>query len=423
MTNPISLHTVAHRIVLVVAVAVVMGACESFLEVSNPGPTADENLDRPEAVPGIVSGMSGDLSDALDELIFDNSIMADELAHGGSYTPEGLFYRGIVRDEDVNGLWADMHTARWTAEHGIERMRTIENFNFEASAHVTRAFFLAGIANRTLGENVCATAIDGGPEQPHTVHFERAEQQFTEAARLATAQGNSALRLAALAGRASVRAWLGRWDEAVQDAQQVPTSHVTSALYSANSGRERNYMYQETHVRFEITVYNTFWAGVAKDPRVPWDTLLDASGKKPRNGQDGRTPHFRQRKYPSFDTDIPLVKGTEMRVLEAEARLRANDIAGAFESINTMRAFYTSLPDSSFRDLPALAAPATLQEAWPILQRERGAVVWLEGRRLWDLRRWNEETGMAHNSFLDNRDTCIPISQNERLSNPNLAGT
>lgn len=408
MTNAIR----AQHIRVALALACLTGACE-FLDVSNPGPIADANLNKAEAVPGIVAGMSGDLSDALDDLIFDNSIMADELVHGGSYTPEGLFYRGIIREEDVNGLWADMHTARWTAEQGIERIRTVLKERFETNSNVPRAFFLAGSANRTLGENVCTTAIDGGAEQPNTVHFERAEPYFTEAIRLATAQNNSALRQAAHGGRASVRAWLGRWAEAVQDAQQVPTAHVTSALYSANSGREQNYLYQETHVRLEITVYNTFWANV-KDPRVPWDTLFDASGTKPRNGQDGRTPHFRQRKYPSFDTDIPLVKGTEMRMLEAEAKLRSNDIAGAFELINTMRAFHS---------LPALAAPATLPEAWQTLHRERGAVVWLESRRLWDLRRWNAETGAAHNSFLTSRDKCIPISRNERLSNPNLAGS
>jgi hypothetical protein len=409
MTNQI-IRQIQAAVFLVLATSA--AGCE-FLEVSNPGPIADADLEKPEAVPGIVAGMSGDLSDALDELIFDNSIMADELAHGGSYTPEGLFYRGIVRDEDVNGLWADMHTARWTAEQGIERIRRVLGERFETNTNVPRAFFLAGIANRTLGENVCSTAIDGGSEQPNTVHFERAEPQFSEAIRIATAQNNNALRQAAHAGRASVRAWLGRWTEAVQDAQLVPTSHVTSALYSANSGREQNYMYQETHVRFEITVYSTYWATVAKDPRVPWDTLFDASGTKPRNGQDGRTPHFRQRKYPSFDADIPLVKGTEMRMLEAEAKLRMNDVGGAFASINEVRAFHS---------LPALPVPATLEQAWQTLHRERGAVVWLESRRLWDLRRWNAEMGAAYNSFLHDRDTCIPISRNERLSNPNLGG-
>jgi hypothetical protein len=411
MTTTIDLRKLAGAIAAVAAVSVMASACD-FLDVSNPGPIADENLNVPEAVPGIVAGMAGDISSGLDDLIQDGTaIMADELVHGGSYTDSGLFFRGIIRDTDVNGIWANMQTARWTAEHGIERIRTVLEDRFESNPNVPRAYFLAGIANRTLGEHVCATAIDGGPEQPNTVHFERAEQHFTEAIRLATAQNNTAVRLGALAGRATARAWQGKWNEAAQDAQLVPTNHVTLALY-APVGREQNQIYQETHVRFEITVYNTVWATVSRDPRVPWDTLFDASGRVPRAGQDGRTPHFRQRKYTSFDADIPLVKGTEMRVLEAEARLRQNDIAGAFALLNTMRAFYTGLAP--------LPVPTTIADAWRTLQRERGAVVWLESRRLWDLRRWNAETGPANNTFLNDRDKCIPISRDERLSNPNL---
>ena len=57
-----------------------------------------------------------------------------------------------------------------------------------------------------------------------------------------------------------------------------------------------------------------------------------------------------------------------------------------------------------------------------ILQKERGAVLWLENRRLWDLRRWNAEPAPIKHSFLDSRDKCLPISENEMLSNPNLRG-
>jgi starch-binding outer membrane protein, SusD/RagB family len=70
-------------------------------------------------------------------------------------------------------------------------------------------------------------------------------------------------------------------------------------------------------------------------------------------------------------------------------------------------------------NLPALSA-ATAAEAWPILQRERGAVLWLEGRRVRDLRRWLQESGPAHNPTLANRDSCVPIGRSELLTNPNL---
>ena len=111
-------------------------------------------------------------------------------------------------------------------------------------------------------------------------------------------------------------------------------------------------------------------------------------------------------------------------MLRAENALRNNDIPTAFGFINQQRAFY---------GLAALPVPTDINAAWATLEKERGAVTWLEGRRLWDLRRWNAETGPSHNTFLDQtvvgsnppkkRDQCIPISLEERQSNPNLQGT
>jgi hypothetical protein len=49
--------------------------------------------------------------------------------------------------------------------------------------------------------------------------------------------------------------------------------------------------------------------------------------------------------------------------------------------------------------------------------RERGAVLWLEGRRLWDLRRW---LASGRNTALQGRSTCVPISLEEIGANPNL---
>ncbi|HEV2149337.1 MAG TPA: RagB/SusD family nutrient uptake outer membrane protein [Longimicrobiaceae bacterium] len=390
-----------------------LAACGDFFEVTNPGPIEDEKLNSADAVPGLVAGMSSDLSIRFDDLIMLNSVAADELAHGGSYTAPGLFYRGRIRPEDVNFHWAGMQRARWVAENGIERMKNIPNYRYGTDVHSARANLFAGFSNRTLGENVCFAVIDGGPKQDFKVHFSRAEAQFTEALRIAESIKNRELTNAALAGRASVLAWQGKWDQAVQDAAQVPTSFVINAVFSENSARENNDLVVETHERREYTVYNTQWASVFRDPRVPWDTVYTAA-RRIQNGQDGKTPFFRQKKMgPSRGADIALAKGTEMRMLQAEAALRKNDIEGAFALINEQRKFYGMAP---------LTAPATLAEAWKTLQKERGAVLWLEGRRFWDLRRWFEESGPAHNAFLKDRDKCIPISQEEMDANPALRG-
>jgi hypothetical protein len=70
--------------------------------------------------------------------------------------------------------------------------------------------------------------------------------------------------------------------------------------------------------------------------------------------------------------------------------------------------------------MDAIEQPASVAEAWPLMRFERSATVWMEGRRLHDLRRWKEEGGVVADPFGANRDVCFPISDQERRTNPNL---
>lgn len=396
-----------------------IAAC-GILDVSNPGPQADESLNVPTALAGLVTGMSFDLSRAIDATTQNTAVMADELFHGGSYADQGLYNRGIIRPDGVNGMWGSMHRARWVAEAGIERIKKVLGADFDKNALSARAYIYAGLANRTLGELTCEAVYDGGAAQDFKTHFSRAEQHFTEAIRIASgltgAIRDSLLRVA-YGGRASVRAWQGKWTEADADARLVPIGYVFNAVFSTNTGDENNDLVFETNNRLEYTVFSTQWASVFRDPRVPWDTVKTSSGAI-QNGQNGRTPFFRQRKFNGLGADIPMVKGTEMLMLRAEGLLRAGDVAGAMALINQQRAFYSTTANP----LPAITGVTTAAQAWPILQKERAAVLWIENRRLWDLRRWNAEPPPIKDTYLDTRDKCIPISENERLSNPNLRG-
>lgn len=146
------------------------------------------------------------------------------------------------------------------------------------------------------------------------------------------------------------------------------------------------------------------------DPRVPWQIVLDAGGEVEK-GQDGETDFFQQLKFLTEDDDIPLTHGTEMLILRAEARLRGGDLTGMTALLNLARDQYGLAP---------LAGPATVADAWPVLRFERAATLWLEGRRLFDLRRWEEEGGVVADPFSQGRDTCFPISDEESRVNTNV---
>jgi hypothetical protein len=390
-----------------VAIATLLcSACD--LNVSNPGPIQDDQLDVAIAMPALVNGMSGDLSFALGNYIDRGALAAGELAEAGNFAAEQQYGIGVIRPEDVNPDWSNMQQARWSAENGLQRMQKVLGASFETNVDTPRAYLYAGFANRLLGENVCTGIIDAGPAQSDSVYFQRADSQFTRAYTIAKALNNTAVANAALGGRASIRAWLGDWNAAVADAILVPNTFVYNAIFGTGTARENNDLANQTITRRETTVFGTRYATIFKDPRTPWDTVKTTGGAV-QTGQDGKTKFFRQTKYTSLGSSVPLVKGAEMLLLRAEAALRSGDIAGMTTLINQERALYTGVT--------AVTAPANTTDAWTLLQNERGSVTWLEGRRLWDLRRW---LVAGTNNFLATRSKCIPVSTNEAASNPNL---
>jgi hypothetical protein len=132
-----------------------------------------------------------------------------------------------------------------------------------------------------------------------------------------------------------------------------------------------------------------------------------------------------QQKYKTYNDGINLVSGREMRLIEAEAALVAGNVQSAMEILNRLRA--AKISTKTNQPLAARTA-ANAAEAWTALRRERGIEMWIEGRRLNDLRRWkaNNTPGSLHpledptnpQTFLSpNQALCIPISDEEYDTN------
>ncbi|MDT8340026.1 MAG: RagB/SusD family nutrient uptake outer membrane protein [Longimicrobiales bacterium] len=402
------------RLALLALVATVVGCSDVLtLDVEAPGRIADGDLNNLQAVPGLVSGMSFDFSQAFDGALQEVLLAGGDLWHSGSYD-FGTFPRGILlqEPEDWDGGYGSMQQARWVAEDGLRRISEfLDPAAFDRNPDVARAYLIAGFANRLLGEVQCSSTIDGGPEVSNVEHFNRADSLFSRAITVGGNAGRDDIVQAAYGGRASIRAWLGNWPAAVADAQQVPEDFVWTAVFSTVSGAQDNDLVFETNNRKEFTVFNTMWDQITDDPRVPWEVVFD-NANQVEVGQDGETDFFRQLKFLTRDDDIPLTKGTEMLVLRAEAALRNQDIPGMVALLDQARAEYGMDPIAP--------VPADEAEAWELLRHERAATVWLEGRRLFDLRRWKEEGGVRADPFAADRDTCFPISREEQRVNPNF---
>ncbi len=459
------------------------------LEVFSPSTVDEETLDTHNSIEALWSGAMGQVSHmgpgqaGVGGFFTFGALRTDELVHSGhphgsTATFEPLPHLRAYSDgapiepswEPVDELWNQSMMTRYVADFGVQRSREIyEMFKDDPVAAVRdkvtrdliRMYAWSGVAYRVLGDNLCHAVIDGGPAEPREVFYERGLAHVTEGIQFA--EENQVLDVdefgatAAYAVRAQLNMLLGNWDAAEADAAQVVTGYrglQTEHTDTEPGFRQRLYLrwldyLEDRHMTLWGTPFLEWgWntsqaAGFRNDYRVTYSYHRTGANPHREFGTDGRRTWFRQTKELSIYGSKLLAKGREMRLIEAEARLRQGDIAGMTTKINELREWYNAPTGGAFeRDghpLPMLDVPATVQEAWDVFMKERGIELWLEGRRLADIRRWSVDPGFVNTTVvreaasgqpasedlrrdvLDiNGDFCIPIGATERRLNPNL---
>jgi hypothetical protein len=357
-------------------------------DVVNPGVITEDALEKPEAIDMITNGFIADVEAAFEDHVLHTGLASDELTFSG--TRSWLFYmgNGDMRPTDGEYTFDDAAKATWTTVMGLERLQGLD-----ANAdQLAIANLYAGFMHRTMGETYCAYVFDGGEMMDQSTWFTRALSYFQ-----AAASGSGDIGMAAMAGQAQALLLLGRYQEAAAAAAQV--TNDLFAWYAHYTDQDTSILWEETQNQTQATVWETSIAALAEpDPRAPWED-------EGRFGAGGTAKYYRQDKYDERTDDHAFAKGWEMRLIEAEAMLQNGQWQEAMTKINHVRSGF---------DLPAAVA-TNETEAWEALKQERLILLWLEGRRLADLSRWNDP-------FLSGRDQCFPFSQGEINSNPNLAG-
>lgn len=400
------------------------GACD--LEVTNPGPVTDEFLNDPLARSSLVNTIGLAYVTAFNRVTYQQTVVTRELHFAGQTGFAGFSFdahTGYLNPEEVNVQWNNAQRARWVADDAVRRLREGLGDSFASDPDAARALLWQGYAYRLMGENWCHSVIDGGEPGPGSVFLERAEDAFGEAITVGAAAGLNEVAMAARAGRASVRVWLDDWTGALADADEVPTEFVHLLETSTLEEQQYNRVHfgsSNTPWRAHST-WNTFYEDYyldTGDPRTSWDEDPEFPHGNAEVTGIGPVPWFFQTKYEALDVPYVLSKGTEMRLIEAEAMLRDGDPDGAMTIINEeIRSGLTSDHDGT--PLPEWEAE-TLDEAWTHLKRERGIELWLEGRRLGDLRRWALEGTPGTTDDMTDRSLCYPIPMDEREQNPSV---
>ncbi len=165
----------------------------------------------------------------------------------------------------------------------------------------------------------------------------------------------------------------------------------------------------------------------ANDPRVP--VITGASQKLV--AEDGLTPLFLQNIWKTRDDPIALVAGIDARMIEAEAKLNANDIPGMMAILNAARQTPPRLGGLQPAAMATLPTPATQDAAVSLFFREKAFWTFGRGQRLSDLRRLVRQYKRTQDKVFPNgdhykggkygTDVSFPVPDTE-LRNPQFHG-
>jgi starch-binding outer membrane protein, SusD/RagB family len=406
------------------------GACSDIfsLKQSNPGQLSTETLFVPANAQLLTNGAIADFECAFVRYVVGSGLLMDELvtaiAQTTNYayerrdlTPNAAYGTGTCTSSQFPGVYATFSTARASADTSLARLKGWTDAEVpNRTKLIGQLAAYAGYSLIFLGEGMCSAAVNLGPELTSAQLFAEAKLRFDEAVTAATAANDAATLNFALLGRA--RAQLnttGGLAAAATDAALIPAGFVANTSPDAVNTRRQNFVFVHTGQNFHSSVDPTFrnvLLNGAPDPRV----LVTNTG---RNGTAPGVAIFTANKYPALTTPIPIAKYAYAQLIVAEARVAANDLAGAQTAINNARNTRAGMPQYS-------AAGQTAAQVRDAVIEERRRELFLEGHRLGDIRRYAlpltpaiGATYTAGGGVYGNL-SCFPLPDVERINNPNI---
>ena len=356
---------------------------------------------------------------------------------------------------------------------GLSRVRTAANQALPAmrqlrpteTNRIGELYFMRGFAELQLASDFCNgipisnaagdEILLGSPESVAQV-FQRSIASFDSALAVATGTDATSLLVQRASRVGKARALLALGNNRAPEAAAlvttalVPTSFSYDLTFSATAGNNNIWGQGTSNRRYSVgdslegnarnlLVRNAIPFFTARDPRVPAVYTVSANQRDTTKGQDGFTFSRTTPIYLEF-TSIAMANGLDARLIEAEARLIAQDIPGMMTILNALRAappqygaFGLAGGPAALTaaQLPALPTPTSQDAAINLFFREKAFWTFSRGQRLGDLRRLIRSYGRPASSVFPTGthyrggdyggDLNFPVPTDERV-NPNFAG-
>jgi hypothetical protein len=452
------------RLAALALVGVAAAGCENritdnLLQATDPDLINPSNLESPEGADAIRIGalyrFSQMTAGAESIWLFDGEL-ADEWTSTTTFVQNDEADSRNIKDDNsvMTPMFRNINRTRTAANQGIAALK---KYRATQTANIAELYFVRGFAELQHALDFCngiplsdaagSDLVYGTPLTGQEV-FARALASFDTA--LATAVGTDAptvlIANAARVGRGRALAGLNRLPEAATAVAAVPTSFSYNNTYLQVSGDNQMWSWTNNTFRYSLgdsaegnarnyVVKNALPFFSAKDPRISGSYTIKTVGGKPDTlkAQDGQTFFRGNNLYASREAPVVVVSGIDARLIEAEAKAKANDIAGAVAILNALRAGAQNLGGLTVaaNALPPLTAPANQADAISLVFRERAFWTFGRGQRLGDLRRLIRQYNRPQDQVFPvgayfkggtyGTDVNIPVPQAEK-NNPNFTG-
>jgi hypothetical protein len=467
MKNMLSAPRVATAAVSIAALAG-LAACDiknELLQPQNPGIVDQTAVGSPSSAAALKIGAIG----ALKRVVSDPSVagfagssiweasalMSDEFINSDFQNSQNdVDARAISPDNQVSN-YVRTTQARGYIRDAIAAENTYEP---QKTADIAELWMALGFIEETLAENLC-NGIPLGSSKAGQVDYSSAEfkpRTNAEVFAVALTHYDSALTIvgssttvdavavknATLIAKARTLVDLARYSDAAALVGSVPTTYQYLFITQGGSNNDdlgfwtlnnsiARYSVGDSITNYggkQFTTLNAIPFVSLNDPRVP--VVSGLSLKLPAE-DGGQTPLFVQQIYKGRDDPIAMVAGVDARLIEAEAKLGANDIAGMMTILNALRTAPPKLGNYQPAAMAVLATPATKDAAINLYFREKALWQFARGQRLSDMRRLVRQYGRTQDKVYPSgqqykgvpygSDTALPVPDAERV-NPQFSG-
>lgn len=438
----------------------VIGACDltdPLLDVRDPDiidPADVQNLEGAVAVANGALEFFRDLTGGDESTWLFGGLLVDEWSTSSTFVQndETDQRKVLTNNSSVTGMFRDLHRTRLSADLAIRGLR---EFRPDPPRTIAEMYLARGFAEMQLAQDFCngiplshleEDEIVSGMPLPVDSVFRRAIASYDSAIAIATATDSATvtIRRAAMVGKA--RALLGINDntngpinQAAALVDTIPLSFAYNHTFAVTSGDNILWSQPASQRRYTVgdslegnnrgfLVRNAIPFFSAQDPRLPVTYTVTNAGRDTTKSQDGQT-NSRTTTLWARTSSVPVMNGIDARLVVAEQKLRANDIAGMMTILNALRAAPPRVGEIQAAAMPALATPPDAAAATNLFFREKAFWTFSRGQRLGDLRRLIRQYGRTEDNTFPSgehykggdygNDVNLPVPQAEQ-NNPNF---